>query len=180
MDDPEGEVAVLLEPVIKLKESTKVLNVLDLGSGAGVLTRMLGKRFPKAEIFGIDFNERAIKKARAHNASPSNVTYIKASVTSVPKDWTQKFVFIVIYDVLHDLPCPSECIREVARVLKDDGIVSISDPKYTVTIEITLVTLVLPGWRMLSTPPFVCRVVCPQRALQETVLAVGTKTGKLS
>ncbi|XP_069103397.1 S-adenosylmethionine-dependent methyltransferase Rv2258c-like [Argopecten irradians] len=122
------EVELLLEPINKIKELSSLLNVLDLGSGAGVLTRALSKRFPDAEVFGVDFNELAIKKADAHTDNPSNVKYLKASVASLPADWTNKFDWVVIYDVLHDLPCPEECMREVARVLKDDGLVSITDP----------------------------------------------------
>ncbi|XP_033760982.1 uncharacterized protein LOC117342830 [Pecten maximus] len=127
MGDVDKLVEALLEPVLTKKESS-LSNILDLGSGAGVLTRALGKRLPGAAVFGVDFNEIAINKAIAKTGSCSNVTYLKASGACLPSDWTKRFDLIVLYDVLHDLPCPSECMREVYRVLKDDGVVVISDP----------------------------------------------------
>jgi ubiquinone/menaquinone biosynthesis C-methylase UbiE len=45
-------------------------------------------------------------------------------LTSNHIDW------IVIVDVLHDLPNPDQCLAEVKRVLKDDGIVSAIDPAF--------------------------------------------------
>jgi ubiquinone/menaquinone biosynthesis C-methylase UbiE len=40
------------------------------------------------------------------------------------KTWEKKFDWIVIVDVLHDLPNPDACLAEVKRVHKDDGVVS--------------------------------------------------------
>ncbi|XP_033760728.1 uncharacterized protein LOC117342640 [Pecten maximus] len=127
LGEVNGLVNAILEPVLAMRESS-VLNILDIGSGAGVFTRVLGKRFPGAAVFGVDVNELAIKKAITKPGSPSNVTYLQASVSCLPSNWTNKFDLVLIYGVLHDLSCPSECMCEVSRVLKYDGVVSIADP----------------------------------------------------
>ncbi|XP_060083160.1 S-adenosylmethionine-dependent methyltransferase Rv2258c-like [Ylistrum balloti] len=127
LGDGEGVLQALLPPVLDIKGSA-VTNILDVGSGAGVLTRALCKRFPDSAVYGIDSCGDSIDKAKANTESNINVTFVKASVDSLPSDWTNKFDWVIIFDVLHDLPRPEESMREVLRVMKDDGVISISDP----------------------------------------------------
>ncbi|XP_021365714.1 uncharacterized protein LOC110458371 [Mizuhopecten yessoensis] len=118
----------MFEPVLTMRESSTVTTILDLGSGSGMLTRALGKRFPDATVYGADFNEVAINRAKAKTENLANVKFLTANAASLPSDWTNKFDWIIMFDVLHDLPCPVECMHEVFRVLKDDGVASIADP----------------------------------------------------
>ncbi|XP_021365685.1 uncharacterized protein LOC110458352 [Mizuhopecten yessoensis] len=118
----------MLESVLTIRGSSTVTTILDLGSGSGMLTRALGKRFPDVTVYGADFNEDAIDKAKAKTENLANVKFLTANASSLPNDWTKTFDWIIIHDVLHDLPYPVECMSEVFRVLKDDGVVSIADP----------------------------------------------------
>ncbi|OWF49424.1 uncharacterized protein LOC110451808 [Mizuhopecten yessoensis] len=126
--DPDKAVEQLLVPVTKSIKSMTA--VLDLGCGAGVLTRALSRHCPDADIYGVDYNEGAITKAKANAESQSikNVTFVTEDATSLPADWTGKFDWVILFDVLHDLPDHVNAMKEVRRVLKDDGVVSITDP----------------------------------------------------
>jgi ubiquinone/menaquinone biosynthesis C-methylase UbiE len=49
----------------------------------------------------------------------SNVEFVLSSGELMDKTWEKKFDWIIIVDVLHDLPNPDQCLAEVKRVLKD-------------------------------------------------------------
>lgn len=94
------------------------------------MSRAISRRFPDADVYGIDYTECSINTAiaKAKTENMKNIKHLKMSAADMPQDWANTFDWVVMYDVLHDLPCPLECIREVKRVLKDDGVASIVDP----------------------------------------------------
>ncbi|XP_033762711.1 uncharacterized protein LOC117344165 [Pecten maximus] len=126
--DPDMVVEQLLVPATKFTGART--SILDLGSGAGNISRALSRRFPCADIYGVDYTDMAITKAIeiAHTQGIKNVKFLKENATSLPADWTHKFDWVVMYDVLHDLSDPVNAMKEVNRVLKDNGVVSITDP----------------------------------------------------
>jgi len=64
---PRPETEGLLEFAIKKiqnqKNKIQDLEILDIGTGSGVIPLVLKKHFPKAEITSIDFSEKALKTA---------------------------------------------------------------------------------------------------------------------
>lgn len=124
--EPDTIVEQLLVPA--MPENIK--SILDIGSGAGVITRALSRRFPDADIYAVDYSDIAITKGIeiANTIGIKNITFLKENITSMPADWTHKFDWVILYDVLHDLPDHVNAMKEVKRVLKDTGVVSISDP----------------------------------------------------
>ncbi|XP_060066339.1 S-adenosylmethionine-dependent methyltransferase Rv2258c-like [Ylistrum balloti] len=126
--NPGAVVEDLLPPITKSLGSVKT--ILDLGCGGGNITLALSKRFPDADIYAVDYSETAITRATAIAKAEGikNVTFVKEDVTSLPSDWTGKFDWVILFDVLHDLPDHINAMKEVHRVLKDDGVTSIVDP----------------------------------------------------
>lgn len=65
---PRPETEELLEFAIKkiqdLKADIQNVNILDIGTGSGIIPVVLKRHFPKAEIFSIDFSEKALKTAQ--------------------------------------------------------------------------------------------------------------------
>lgn len=55
-------------PVDNLKirrfEDSKIVRILDIGTGSGLIARMLMQRCPEAEVEGIDIDEAAVEQAR--------------------------------------------------------------------------------------------------------------------
>lgn len=56
------------------------LKILDLGSGPGIISLELAKRYPNCKIFGIDISENQIKyaqiEAKKHNLSKNTKFYV--------------------------------------------------------------------------------------------------------
>lgn len=66
---PRPETEELLELAIKRIQRSELfgiqgLKILDIGTGSGVIPLVLKKHFPHAEVFSIDFSEKALAVAR--------------------------------------------------------------------------------------------------------------------
>ena len=91
--------------------------VLDLGTGTGVVARLVAERFPEAEIVGADMATQMIEEARRVTDSPT-VTYQVADAQNLP-----------FADGAFDLVTLGNMIPffdELARVVKPGGRVLIA------------------------------------------------------
>ena len=64
----------------------KVEHILDVGTGSGLIARMLMQRFPEAEIEGIDIDAAAVEQARGNG--------VKASLSRL-QEWQGSYDLIV-------------------------------------------------------------------------------------
>ena len=83
-------------------------------------------------VYGVDIEEKAIAKAKENKKKEniSNVEFALSSGELIEKTQEKKLDWIVIFDGLHDFPNPDQCLAEVKRFLKDDGIVSAIHPAF--------------------------------------------------
>jgi len=102
--------------------------VLDFGCGPGSyilpLVEMVG---PPGKIYALDINPLAIRMVQrlAERNQLKNISTINsAGTTGLPDDYLD---VILLYDVFHDLQHPKEVLRELHRILKPGGILSVSD-----------------------------------------------------
>ena len=81
-------------------------------------------------ISGLDPSGYAINVAKEeHNRTNlTNVRFEQKYATNCPVEWENTFDWIILWDVLHDLPNPREVLEVLWKVLKRDGIISIQDP----------------------------------------------------
>ena len=66
--------------------------------------------------------------ARPIEEKIKNVEFYQYGASETHASWENKFDWIIMIDVLHDLSDPQSCITEVKRILKNDGIASAIDP----------------------------------------------------
>ncbi len=102
--------------------------VLDFGCGPGgyilSLSEMIG---PYGKIYALDIHPEAIRSVKnlASRKRLSNVEPILSDCKSGLPDMSMDFV--LLYDVLHQLSQPEDVLAEFHRVLKSDGILTMSD-----------------------------------------------------
>ena len=102
--------------------------VLDYGCGPGgyivPLTKLVGK---SGKIYALDANQLAIKSVKKMIIKKhlSNIETIHSDCkTGLPDNSVE---VILLYDTFHDLKHPNDVLKELHRVLKAHGILSVSD-----------------------------------------------------
>jgi arsenite methyltransferase len=103
--------------------------VLDLGSGGGIDVLLSAKRVgPSGKAYGLDMTDEMLELAHANarKAGATNVEFLKGLIEDVPlPDAT---VDVVISNCVINLSTDKPSVmRELARVLKPDGRVGVSD-----------------------------------------------------
>ena len=90
---------------------------------------IIGEKFPKSVIHGIDISVEAVAVANqdAKARGLDNVTFGVHDVCALPGDWSNKWDLITMWDVAHDVPETSKALREVYRTVKPGGNASMVD-----------------------------------------------------
>ncbi|XP_033634755.1 uncharacterized protein LOC117296022 [Asterias rubens] len=101
--------------------------VLDIGCCEGVSTTTMAKEFPKSHFHGLDLSQPALATARdtASAMGLSNVEFVHADISLMPPDWTDKFDYLFMNFVLHDLAYTAKALQDMYRVLKPGGTLSV-------------------------------------------------------
>ena len=99
------------------------VKMLDLGCGVGSFTIGLAKRYPNSHITGLEYSDKILKVAEevTQKENVENIAYIKGDAHNLPQKWTEKFDFVLVHDLLHDLPNPHRALSEIYRILNKDG-----------------------------------------------------------
>ncbi|XP_022287600.2 S-adenosylmethionine-dependent methyltransferase Rv2258c-like [Crassostrea virginica] len=125
----ENWVKKSLEPVLQLKPGNQ-FTLLDLGCGYGRHACRVGQLYPESSVIGVDMDQISIDRAmeEQQTVGVKNVQFICTVGGHLPSDWTDKFDFVVINQVMHDAPGVDDIMKEVKRVLNPDGFAAAWDP----------------------------------------------------
>lgn len=106
--------------------------VLDSGCGTGYGTSYLaasGARF----VIGVDYSKKAIGYAIKHNRNINNVRFIV--MDSLNLDFKDNlFDVIVSFEVIEHVKNPEKFIKEINRVLREDGTAIVGTPNRLVSL----------------------------------------------
>lgn len=102
----------------------KVRRILEIGSSVGQMSTALKRRFPDAEVWGVDVGGPMVHYAHMRTADLGlNVNYRQALAedTGFPDNY---FDMVVSYIILHEVPNAenAKIMQEVARVLRGGGV----------------------------------------------------------
>ncbi len=95
--------------------------VLDAGSGPGVITFMLAGKYPAARITGVDMVEEEISASRAIavTAEIANVYFETVDISALP--FKDRFDLIVCVDILEHIEDDEQALAQLRDALKPGG-----------------------------------------------------------
>ncbi|KAG6031636.1 hypothetical protein E4U41_007488 [Claviceps citrina] len=107
---------------------TPHLEMLDVGAGSGTITASLAKLIPRGQVVAVDISDEILERAKHHADTQgiSNIRYQRASVYQLPFA-DSSFDVTHAHQVLTHLDAPVDAIREMLRVTKPGGIVSLRE-----------------------------------------------------
>ena len=94
-------------------------DVLDVGCGDGYFDRMIARKFPSANFYGIDIN-------LPRSYSEGNVSFFN-SYEALPQ---KKFDCIILMDVLEHIKDDTEFLAKISQRLKYNGTILITVPAF--------------------------------------------------
>jgi SAM-dependent methyltransferase len=100
--------------------------VLDVGCGPGAITAELARRFPGAEITGVDISDARLAAARKHCAGLTNADVRLGDAADLPFP-AKSFDLVYCRFLLEYLAAPQDVVREIVRVCRPGGRVLLQD-----------------------------------------------------
>lgn len=100
---------------------------LDVGCGTAEVIFKLAKEFKEVEFFGVDFSKGMVEKAINKTFNLNNTKIIEANVENLPFE-EGSFNFVICVDTFHHFYNPDSALKEIGRVLKDNGLFLLVDP----------------------------------------------------
>ena len=102
--------------------------ILDIGCGGGIFTRLALEKYPEAKAWGIDISELSIQYSKKFNEKFLREGRLVLGIGNVAHmPFSDGFFDLVVSNASHffwpDLP---ENLKEVARIVKKDGIVCLT------------------------------------------------------
>lgn len=141
----------LLNPLRKLvlspsKQATRLslnqsMNVLELGCGPGYYSAEVARNISNGKLTLVDIQQEMLDmaKKRLDSLGISNVTYVQADATALPFE-NENFDVVYLIAMLGEVPDKEMCIRELHRVLRTGGLLSVTeqsrDPHFIPVSEI--------------------------------------------
>ena len=110
----------IAKPTLDLMQIVETNNILDVGCGAGWLSRILAQRAPQGRVVGMDISDEMIGHARQAGADQKNLSFVVGTVDEIP--WESNFFDrIVTVESSYYWPDPAHGVRELYRVAANDG-----------------------------------------------------------
>jgi arsenite methyltransferase len=110
----------IAKPTLGLMQIEETDHILDVGCGAGWLSRILAKRVPRGRVVGMDISDEMIQHAQASSTGMGNLSFIVGSVDEIP--WEEGFFnHIITVESSYYWPDPAKGVRELYRVAAVGG-----------------------------------------------------------
>ncbi len=106
---------------------TPPMRIIDLGCGDGSTSQALADIFPKAEVMGIDSEERAIERAKKSWRWRTSPKFLVGDALQTLKEFEESFDLINISSALHEFHNAQDIFNAAYRSLRSGGHLFISD-----------------------------------------------------
>ena len=101
---------------VRMLSFDKKQNILDLCCGTGDIARLL-KKYSSAKVVGVDVSQEMLKIAKSKS---NDIEYVLSNVEQLPFEDNQ-FDIVTVSFGLRNIKDKTSAIKEIARVLKNDG-----------------------------------------------------------
>jgi len=110
----------ITRPAVELMRIAPADTILDVGCGAGWLSRILADRVPQGRVVGMDISDEMIRHASERSAGRKNLEFIVGQVGEIP--WEADFFrHAISVESSYYWPDPAKGLREIHRVLRPGG-----------------------------------------------------------
>lgn len=135
---PYSQASILLNPIRSLVLSPGALvrhlelnpdfAVLELGPGPGFFSPAVARALSRGKLILVDIQQEMLDmaKARIDSQGISNVEYRRGDATSLPAG-EGSFDVVFLAAVLGEVPDRVQCLREIHRVLRCGGLLSVTE-----------------------------------------------------
>ncbi|HKM83887.1 MAG TPA: class I SAM-dependent methyltransferase [Candidatus Acidoferrum sp.] len=107
-------------PVLEKMRLEPTDNVLDVGCGAGWLSRRIARLVPEGRVVGMDISDEMIRTARRGSVEHDHVLYITGEAGKIP--WGPNFfTHAISVESAYYWPEPAKGVKEIFRVLRPGG-----------------------------------------------------------
>ena len=104
--------------------------VVEIGCGAGAVTRRIAAHAPGASVTGYDPSEGFVAEARKRAGAPPNLAFEVASGEALPLE-TGSVDAAVMHTVLTHVERPGALLAEAARILLPGGALAVCDADFS-------------------------------------------------
>lgn len=111
-----------LQQISQLSPGKKIL---EIGCGNGIGTRLIQEFFKPSEFIATEFDERLVEIAKIKNKG-SNVLIEAGNATNL-RFMDNEFDSVIGLSVIHHIPNWKDCIDELHRVIKPNGLLIIKE-----------------------------------------------------
>jgi SAM-dependent methyltransferase len=118
-----------LDLVARILPLASDFRLIELGCGAAALARALLKRFPNSTVTGLEVDR--VQMAKNLAMPTERLSFVEAGAQAIPFG-DSHFDGAMMLKSLHHVPMPlmGQALREVARVLRPEGLLYVSEPIY--------------------------------------------------
>jgi len=110
----------ITRPVLEMMQIARDENILDVGCGAGWLSRILARGVPEGRVVGMDISDEMIQRAREASVAVENLVFVVGGVDEIP--WESNFFSKAIsVESSYYWPDPAKGLGEIYRVLSEGG-----------------------------------------------------------
>ncbi len=110
----------IAELTVELMDLQPGENVLDLGCGAGWLSRLIAARIPEGRVVGMDISDEMVRRARRSSVELAHAMFVVGGVDEIP--WEGNFFSrVVSVESAYYWPDPARGLGEIFRVLREGG-----------------------------------------------------------